>query len=346
MAYVFQISKKSSESDSMLSDIKMLLRQLNFIDTITVRIFPATYPVYFQCEEVAADHFKIISYLPSNIDFVATVEGIRKSISALNLQNYYEITRQWISASAEVPRSIYKTDHQQAVDVWESAEINLPSNYKCSMTTQVMDAPVRLPGLQEIYIDYSSLVSILYKSLINPFTQRPVELADFIIARSLQIEIEIFIMVEIFSREVIEKVNACLDFDPNLHGASLAYDAINFFGDRLQPNFYQSRNRTLFWQCGYDEEGEMYRRQVEIFTLNYPSKTQTTAALKHIARAILNNDTATFFNIVNAYPDIARKHLIMFANGFSQKKFAWAEPAPRPLNKKELEPEPHFKRFL
>jgi hypothetical protein len=346
MAYIFQIKVKTGIAVNpmvLVQDSSILVNQINFQEQPLLIFYKeATYANFFCVHEIEADFFKVISFLPSSTQAMALLmESIVNALQKLNLNARYEIsTTAFISANDEQLPTVTKTENQLKIE--RLGMTNIPDVFKCKLTQQLMQYPVKIPRTENFYIEYTSYAATLYQSEINPFTQQPVAAADFMIDQKLKRDIQLFMTIEVHSLEWIKQVNDCLDVQMQAPATFYEKEG-NPYGEVSQRYRIGQNNKFIFWKVLPNSNGvevEAAQNLHEVTVLNYPEKAETRRAFRNIAHALLSENRDEFTRILNSYPLAARRHMLVFASEVSMKN------VDMPVSYSDQEALPHRKRLI
>jgi hypothetical protein len=338
MFYLITVCKSNPNDqlniNQMMIDSAQLLETINFIQPIILAAAENTVlALNFRLKEIVQQSFVIVVYLPNQIEIQenALVQSILNRLQTIGLRQRYHVSS-LVTSPVYNPAAHRQTNNQQLCDLHGFDQQSVPQEYICQLTQEVMDLPVKLPGVAGTYVDYRAISTSLTNNPVNPFDRTALTLDDLEIDTTLKLEIDLFIKIDVCGSELVEKINAGLDINEELHKVHLSNEGNPYGLDRQRYNLATSRVsmwRNITKSNPAGQVIERYREEVEFININYPHPSKTKLALKDYLHAICSRNVEKYTSLVNLYPNEVRKyfHILGNRNGLRQ---LFSEPAPRP----------------
>lgn len=306
-------------TEKILADAISFLNILNFERPLRLRNENSVYQFSFRLRRLIGESFQVLSYFPLSEHPGSLQRGLLHILQQSRFAREYYISLIEVIDNAEsAERGVpFQTQNQKLIDQLAGLDHDsIPERYFCALTEQMMDLPVQLPGGQ--VVDWEAFAKANAQSSVDPFTNVAITHDQVINLYGLQGEIYAYIQVELFSVDLVERINEVITpIDFRLHSAFMKGEG-NPYGYESQRYALAQTTSTIHRTVpGLDAAQRLvdrYREEVEFYPVSYPHPDHTIRALKDAYHSLMSGDLENFSRIANYYPGEARKFFFNFAN--------------------------------
>jgi hypothetical protein len=216
---------------------------------------------------------------------------------------------------------------------------DLPEEFLCKLSGQMMDEPVTLPG--GVVVELEIIMIAYNRNPVDPFTGLPFNPELLEVNEEVKNKIDDFLVLNVLAKEQVRLINAGLDnFQRENEDTSNVGSPYGI--DNQRYNVGSSIYTVLKTLNMRKPSGviEQYTEEHHVFPINFPHKSKTETAVKDLFHAIRNRNFDKVDSVMNAYPLELRKHLVDFGNKltfFSKLELQFKPQTPKPLDQPHLD---------
>jgi hypothetical protein len=321
------IAVKPGKNVELFNSSRLTADAIKFINSLSGASMITTggqVKIKIEQTELSGKSFIVMASIPGEISssnqkniFIIFEDMFNKILTAKVLAEDYQISTLNIANQEkmfEVSRN-YATLNQMLLDK-AGFKDDLPEEFTCQLSNQVMDEPVTLPS--GVVVELAVIMIAYSRNPLDPYTNSPFDPELLEVNEDIKNKIEDFMVLQVLAKEQVKQINAGLDsYKKQIEDTSKVGNPYGI--DSQRYNIGGSFCTVLKMLSMRKASGviEQYKEEHRVFSLNFPDKSKTETAVKDLFHAVRNKNRDKVDLIMNAYPLGVRQYLFDFANQFN-----------------------------